>query len=82
MVIQLLDYRGKKYPIDIPDDTQEILIRVISGDMVLFEPIYFDTGKDNRAFSFFDGEYIIERKDFDKLTSFTSSYDLNSLNDD
>lgn len=50
--------------------------------MVLFEPIYFDTGKDNRAFSFFDGEYIIERKDFDKLTSFTSSYDLSSLNDD
>lgn len=50
--------------------------------MVLFEPIYFDTGKDTRAFSFFDGEYIIERKDFDKLSSFTSSYDLSSLNDD
>lgn len=82
MIIQLLDYSGKKYPVDVPDNTQEIFIRVISGDMVLFEPIYFNTGKDTRAFSFFDGEYIIERKDFDKLSSFTSSYDLSSLNDD
>ncbi len=81
MIIQLLDYSGKKYPVDVPDNTQEIFIRVISGDMVLLEPIYFDTGKDTRAFSFLDGKYIIERKDFDKLSSFTSSYDLSSLND-
>lgn len=53
MIIQLLDYSGKKYPVDVPDNTQELFIRVISGDMVLFEPIYFDTGKETRAFSFF-----------------------------
>lgn len=82
MTIQLLDYRGKKYPVDVPDNTQEIFIQIISEDMVLLEPIYFDTGKDTRAFNFFDGEYIIERKDFDKLSSFTSSYDLSSFNDD
>lgn len=82
MIIQLLDYSGKKYPVYVPDNTQEVFIRVISGDMVLFEPVYFDTGKGTRIFSFFDGEYIIERKDFDKFSSFTSSYDLSSLNND
>lgn len=50
--------------------------------MVLFESVYFDTDKGTRIFSFFDGEYIIERKDFDKFSSFTSSYDLSSLNND
>lgn len=82
MIIQLLDYRGKKYPVDIPDDTQDLFIHVVSGDMILLEPIYFDTGKGSREYNFNDGQYIVERKDFDKLSSFTSSYDLASLNDD
>ena len=82
MVIQLLDYRGNKYPIDIPDDTQDLFIQIVSGDMILLEPIYFDTGKGSRGYNFNDGQYIVKRKDFDKLSSFTSSYDLASLNDD
>ena len=43
MVIQLLDYSGKKYSVKIPDNTQELHIQIISGDMVLLSPIYYWT---------------------------------------
>lgn len=45
MIIQLLDYLGKKHPVEIPDDTQELHIQIISGDMVLLEPVHYDTGQ-------------------------------------
>lgn len=82
MIIQLLDYAGEKHPVEIPDDTQELHIQIICGDMVLLDPVYYDTGKDSRIMNFYDGEYIIERKDFNKLSSLTDSYELYSLNDD
>lgn len=82
MIIQLLDYLGKKHPVEIPDDTQELYIQIISGDMVLLDPVYYDTGKDSRVINFFDGEYIIERKYFDKLSSIDNTHALFDLIDD
>lgn len=83
MIIQLLDYTGKKHPVEIPDDTKELYIQIISGDMVLIDPVYYDTGKDSRNINFFDGDYIIERKYFEKLSSIDSTYSLFDLiNDD
>lgn len=82
MVIQLLDYTGKKHLVAIPDDTKELHIQIISGDMVLLDPVYYDTGKDSRIMHFYDGEYIIERKDFDKLFSIDSARSLFDLIDD
>lgn len=83
MIIQLLDYTGKKHPVEIPDDTKELYIQIISGDMVLIDPVYYDTGKDSRNINFFDGDYIIERKYFEKLSSIDSTCSLFDLiNDD
>ena len=79
MVIQLLDYSGKKYSVKIPDDTQELHIQIISGDMVLLSPIYYDTGQNSRTINFYDGDYFVEKKDFDKLSSLDSAYSLFDL---
>lgn len=41
MDITLLDYTGKQHIVSIPDDTEEIQIMAISGDMVMLNPIFF-----------------------------------------
>lgn len=82
MIIQLLDYTGEKHPVEIPDDTKELHIKIVSGDMVLLDPVFYDTGKGSRVINFLDGEYIIERKYFDKLSSIDSAYSLFDLTDD
>lgn len=74
MKIRLLDYEDKEFFCEIPDDTQEIVINVISGDMVLVNPIYFDTSK-FRIMNFNDGTIILKREDFHKLNECSSSYD-------
>lgn len=79
MVIQLLDYLGKKHPVEIPDDTQELHIQIISGDMVLLEPVYYDTGQGSRTMDFYDGEHYVNRENFDKLSSLDSIYSLFNL---
>ena len=79
MVIQLLDYSGKKYSVKIPDNTQELHIQIISGDMVLLSPIYYDTGQNSRTINFYDGDYFVKKKDFNKLSSLDSAYSLFDL---
>lgn len=79
MIIQLLDYLGKKHPVEIPDDTQELHIQIISGDMVLLEPVHYDTGQGSRTINFYDGEYYVNRENFDKLSSLDSIYSLFDL---
>lgn len=41
MIIQLLDYLGNKHLVIVPDDTKELHIKIISGDMVLLAPVLF-----------------------------------------
>lgn len=79
MVIQLLDYSGKKYSVKIPDNTQELHIQIISGDMVLLSPIYYDTGQNSRTINFYDGDHFVKKKDFNKLSSLDSAYSLFDL---
>lgn len=81
MIIQLLDYLGNKHLVIVPDDTKKLHIKIISGDMVLLAPVYYDTGKDSRIINFYDGEYVIERKYFDKLSSIDSACSLYDLID-
>lgn len=83
MNIILLDYTGKQHTVSIPDDTEEIKIMVVSGDMIMFSPIFFDTDIEHtRKQHFDDGEYTITKDKFQALSSLTSSYDLSSLSDD
>lgn len=79
MKITLLNWKGKKYDIQIPDDTKYIAGQVISGDHVLTYPIHFDTGMGTRIMDFDDGSFRIKRKDFKKLSKLTDPYDIFAL---
>ena len=79
MIIQLLDYKGRKFPVEVPDNTQELHIKINSGEMVLLEPIYFDTGRGSRTYDFSDGEYFIKKENFDKMNNLSESYKLIEL---
>lgn len=75
MKIRLLDYANVEHFVEIPDDTEVICGEIISGDMVMTYPIYYDTGKTTRTMNFYDGEFEIEAKDFEKLNTIRDSYD-------
>lgn len=75
MKIRLLDYSGKEQFVEIPDNTQEIVIDILSGDMVMTYPVFFDTSR-NRVMTFYDGSFIISKKDFHHLDEIKKSYDL------
>ena len=75
MKIRLLDYLNKEHFVDIPDDTELIEIRVISGDMVMTSPVYYDTS-DDRIMNYNDGWFSLRREDFSLLDTVESSYDF------
>lgn len=75
MKIRLLDYKYDEHFVEIPDDTEEIIIEVISGDMVMTSPIHFDTS-DKRLMNFHDGTAILNKDKFYILNEITSTYDL------
>lgn len=79
MNIDLLDWSGKKHSVEIPDDTEEVTIKLVSGDMILLKPVYFDTGLGTKDTHFYGGEYTITRDKFKALSSLKGSYDLFSL---
>ena len=67
-------------------DTKEIHIDIISGDMVMTNPIYFDANVEhNRNFNRFDGNATITADKFAALADLKSPYDifdLDSLSED
>lgn len=78
MKIRLLDWNRNATWVDIPDDTQEVSGVILSGDMVMEKPIHADSS-DGRFFSFYDGYWVVKRKDFDKLNVIAKSYDVFDL---
>ena len=72
MKIRLLDYKGDEYFVDVPDDTDEITIKVISGDMVMTSPIRYNTS-DNRIVDYNDGEFTLQKQDFHVLDEVKST---------
>ena len=54
MKIKLLAYNGVEHYVEIPDDTEKLLITIVSGDMVMHSPFHYDTGTPRLA-NFFDG---------------------------
>ena len=74
--ITLLDWEGKRYNVEIPDDIDVIRGEILSGDMVMREPMLFDTGMQSRKISYYDGYFEVFRKDFDKLEGMRNSYDV------
>lgn len=79
MKITLLDWSGKKHRVEIPDDTETITGRVVSGDMIMTSPIYHDTGENTRMMNFNDGSFSVDRKDFHKLDKMSDPYEIFEL---
>lgn len=79
MKITLLDYSGAKHYVEIPDYTETITGRVVSGDMIMTSPIYYDTGEYTRTRNFNDGSFTIDREDFHKLDKMLDSYEIFEL---
>ena len=79
MKIKLLAWNGVSHEVKIPDETEYIVGQVISGDMVLEYPVYYDTGARNRIMDFNDGSFRVARKDFDKLEKLTDPYEIFEL---
>ena len=79
MIIQLLNYNGVSHEVNIPDDTEFIAGQIISGDMVMEYPVYYDTDATDRIMDFHDGSFRVARKDFDKLEKLTDPYEIFEL---
>ena len=82
MKVRLLDYADREYWVDIPENTDYIEGKIISGDMVLAKPIFFDTGDTEqctRTKNFFDGEFVIPIKELERFNSLKNSYDVFDL---
>ena len=75
MKLRLLDYAGKEYFCEVPDNTEQVIINIISGDMVMIDPVYFDTSN-TRTSDFYDGTVTLSKEEFYKLDKVEDSYDL------
>lgn len=75
MKIRLLNYEGKKHYVEIPDDTEQIVVSVVSGDMILESPKYYDTGN-FRAMDFYDGSVTIKKDKFNEFNNVENSYEI------
>lgn len=78
--ITLMDYSKSKVQVEIPSDTKEIDIDIISGDMVMTRPIYFDADVEHtRRFHYFDGSVTITVDKFAALADLKSPYHIFDL---
>ena len=80
MQIKLLNYANTPHYVEIPDDTDHVVIDVVSGDMIMTYPINYDTG-DGRGLSFYDGSVTIPRDKFDTLNSLAANYGIFDITD-
>lgn len=75
MKIRLLDYRGREHFCEVPNNTKQIVINIVSGDMVMTSPVHFDTSN-SRIINCLDGTRVLNKKDFHILNEITDSCDL------
>lgn len=77
MKVRLLNYHDDEFFVEIPDDTEEITIEIISGDMIMISPVYFDTDVNNtRMLQFNDGMFTLTKDQFHLLNEIEDSYEL------
>ena len=75
MKIRLLNYLDEEHFVEVPENTEEIEIHVISGDMVMTSPVYYDTSND-RIMNYNDGCFFLRKQDFSMLDTVESTYDF------
>lgn len=77
MKVRLLNWNSDEFFVEIPDDTEEIVINTISGDMIMTFPVYFDTDVNNTRMLQFESGYVTLTKDqFHLLDEIEDSYEL------
>jgi hypothetical protein len=81
MTIRLLDFAANEYFVEIPDDTEQIEIDIVSGDMILQSPVYYDTCKEDRALDFYDGTIVLNKEDFSKLNEIEEAFEILYINE-
>ena len=75
MRIRLLNYLNEEHFVEVPDDTNEIEIKVISGDMVMTSPVRYDTSND-RIMNYNDGTFCLDKDKFGLLDTVESTRDF------
>ena len=75
MKLRLLDYEGTEHFCEVPDNTEQVTINIVSGDMVMVSPVHFDTSN-TRIMGFYDGTVTLSKEEFYKLDKVENSYDL------
>ena len=75
MKLRLLDYAGREYFCEVPDNTEQVTINIVSGDMIMVNPVHFDTSN-TRIKSFYDGTIVLRKGVFHKLNKINNSYDI------
>ena len=79
MKIRLLDWENKEHYVQIPEDTEQIVVSVISGDMGLESPKNYDTGN-FRTMDFYDGSVTIKKDKFNGFNNVEDSYEIFEIN--
>lgn len=79
MKIRLLDWENKEHHVEIPEDTEQIVVEVVSGDMILKFPKYYDTGR-FRMMNFYDGSVTIQKDKFNEFNNVEDSYGIFEIN--
>ena len=75
MKLRLLNYAGIEHFCEVPDNTEQVTINIISGDMIMINPVYFDTSND-RIIDFYNVTVVLNKEEFHKLEKINESYDL------
>ena len=79
MIALLKECSGKIHKVEIPDETQVIVGIVVSGDMIMIYPAYFDSDTHYRFDDYLEDSWSIERKDFDSIKTDIGELDLSLL---
>ena len=80
ITITLMNYSKSKVQVEIPSNTKEIHIDIISGDMVMTSPIYVDADVEHdRRYDYFDGSVTITADKFAALADLKSPYAIFDL---
>ena len=79
MKIRLLDWENKEHYVEIPEDTEQIVVEIVSGDMILKFPKYYDTGR-FRMMNFYYGSVTIQKDKFNEFNNVEDSYGIFEIN--
>lgn len=83
MTIKVLDYLDIAHEYEIPDDTEMLVVRVVSGDEIVYvvtpkeeDCMTLDPAGEDRIMDFEDGQYIVYPIHFEKWNQRKTSYDF------